>query len=181
MLFTVVKFVGAAYIVYLGIQAIRHRRRAATDVGVSLAVKSRWRLLCEGFFVGLSNPKSIVFFVAVLPQFVDYRAGAVPLQMATLGLVFLVLALLGDSVWALAAGSARDWFAKSPKRMEQLALGGGVMMHRPGRRAGRDGREVLTRRVGRRVGRSAAAQAATAADRGRGRGATRRTKSPSWR
>ena len=128
VLFTVVKFVGAAYIVYLGIQAIRHRRRATADIGVSLAVKSRWRLLSEGFFVGLSNPKSIVFFVAVLPQFVDYRAGAVLLQMATLGLVFLVLALLGDSVWALAAGSARDWFAKSPKRMEQLALGGGVMM-----------------------------------------------------
>ena len=66
--------------------------------------------------------------MAVLPQFVAYKAGAVPLQMATLGLVFLVLALLGDSVWALAAGSARDWFAKSPKRMEQLSMSGGVMM-----------------------------------------------------
>ncbi|MEO6201430.1 MAG: LysE family translocator [Cryobacterium sp.] len=128
VLFTIIKFAGAAYIVYLGIQAIRRRRTAATDIGVSVAAKSPWRLLREGFFVGLSNPKSIVFFVAVLPQFVDYRAGAVPLQMATLGLVFLVLALLGDSVWALAAGSARDWFAKSPKRMEQLATSGGVMM-----------------------------------------------------
>ena len=128
VLFTVIKFVGAAYIVFLGIQAIRHRRTAASSSGVSMAVKSRWRLLSEGFFVGLSNPKSIVFFVAVLPQFVDYRAGAVPLQMATLGLVFLVLALLGDSVWALAAGSARDWFARSPKRMEQLSMSGGVMM-----------------------------------------------------
>lgn len=128
VLFTVIKFVGAAYIVFLGIQAIRHRRTAATDIGVSLGVKSRWRLLSEGFFVGLSNPKSIVFFVAVLPQFVDYRAGAVPLQLATLGLIFLVLALIGDSVWALAAGSARDWFARSPKRMEHLATSGGVMM-----------------------------------------------------
>jgi len=128
VLFTIIKFAGAAYIVYLGIQAIRRRRTAATDIGVSVATKSRWRLLSEGFFVGLSNPKSIVFFVAVLPQFVDYRAGAVPLQMATLGLVFLVLALAGDSVWAFAAGSARDWFAKSPKRMEQLAMTGGVMM-----------------------------------------------------
>ncbi|TFB49926.1 LysE family translocator [Cryobacterium tagatosivorans] len=128
VLFTIIKFVGAGYIVFLGIQAIRHRRAAATDIGVSLRAKSRWRLVSEGFVVGLSNPKSIVFFVAVLPQFVDYRAGAVPLQMATLGLVFLVLALLGDSVWALAAGSARDWFARSPRRMEQLAAGGGVMM-----------------------------------------------------
>ena len=128
VLFTIIKFVGAGYIVFLGIQAIRHRRTVATDLGVSLRARSRWRLVTEGFVVGLSNPKSIVFFVAVLPQFVDYRAGAVPLQMAVLGLVFLVLALLGDSVWALAAGSARDWFARSPKRMEQLAAGGGVMM-----------------------------------------------------
>lgn len=128
VLFTIIKFAGAAYIVYLGIQAIRRRGTAAAHIGVSASTKSRWRLLSEGFFVGLSNPKSIVFFVAVLPQFVDYRAGAVPLQMATLGLVFLVLALLGDSVWALAAGSARDWFGRSPKRMEKLATSGGVMM-----------------------------------------------------
>ena len=128
VLFTIIKFVGAGYIVFLGVQAIRHRRTATADIGVSMRAKSRWRLVSEGFVVGLSNPKSIVFFVAVLPQFVDYRAGAVPLQMATLGLVFLVLALLGDSVWALAAGSARDWFASSPRRMEHLAMTGGVMM-----------------------------------------------------
>lgn len=128
VIFTIVKFVGAAYIVYLGIQAIRHRRTAARDIGVSTAAKSRRRLLGEGFIVGISNPKSIVFFVAVLPQFVDYLAGAVPLQLAMLGMVFIVLALLGDSVWALAAGSARDWFAKSPKRMEHLSATGGVMM-----------------------------------------------------
>jgi threonine/homoserine/homoserine lactone efflux protein len=128
VIFTVIKFVGAAYIVYLGVQAIRHRRTAAGDAAVSVAGKSPWRLLREGFAVGMTNPKSIVFFVAVLPQFVDYSLGAVPLQLATLGLVFLVLALLGDSVWALAAGSARDWFAKSPKRMEHLSATGGVMM-----------------------------------------------------
>jgi threonine/homoserine/homoserine lactone efflux protein len=128
VVFTVIKFVGAAYIVYLGIQAIRHRRTVARDIGVSTATKSNWRLLAEGSVVGISNPKSIVFFVAVLPQFVDYSAGAVPLQLLTLGIVFVVLALLGDSVWALAAGSARDWFAKSPRRMEHLSATGGVMM-----------------------------------------------------
>jgi len=113
VVFTTIKFAGAAYIVYLGVQAIRHRHAAA---------------LAEGSVVGISNPKSIVFFVAVLPQFVDYSAGAVPLQLLTLGLVFVLLALLGDSVWALAAGSARDWFASSPRRMEHLSAGGGVMM-----------------------------------------------------
>jgi threonine/homoserine/homoserine lactone efflux protein len=127
IVFTVIKLVGAAYIVYLGVQAIRHRRSAAA-AGVTAAGKSRWRLVAEGFGVGISNPKSIVFFVAVLPQFVDYRGGEVPLQMMTLGLVFVVLALASDSVWALAAGAARDWFARSPRRIEHLSAGGGVMM-----------------------------------------------------
>jgi threonine/homoserine/homoserine lactone efflux protein len=128
VVFTIIKFAGAAYIVYLGVHAIRHRRTAATDIGVSVTRKSKGRLLAEGFVVGVTNPKSLMFFVAVLPQFVDYQAGAVPMQLATLGIVFVVLALLGDSVWALAAGSARDWFAKSPQRMEGLSATGGVMM-----------------------------------------------------
>ncbi|MFT2818031.1 LysE family translocator [Leifsonia sp. A12D58] len=128
VIFTIIKFVGAGYIVYLGVQAIRHRKDAAKDIGVSSARKSNWRVLAEGFMVGISNPKSLVFFVAVLPQFVDYSQGAVPLQLATLGMVFVVLAVLGDSVWALTAGWARDWFATSPKRLEKLSATGGVMM-----------------------------------------------------
>lgn len=128
VLFLIVKLAGAIYIIYLGVQAIRHRRAASGFSGATLSPTSPWRLLREGFLVGISNPKSIVFFVAVLPQFVDYSAGAVSLQLATLGLVFVVLALIGDSTWALAAGSARDWFASSPKRAERLGATGGVMM-----------------------------------------------------
>ena len=128
VLFLVIKFAGAAYIVYLGVQAIRHRRSASGIAGVSLAPKTPLRLLSEGFLVGISNPKSLVFFVAVLPQFVNYSAGAVPLQLATLGLVFVALALVGDSTWALAAGSARAWFASSPQRAERLSATGGVLM-----------------------------------------------------
>lgn len=128
VLFLIVKLVGAVYIVYLGVQAIRHRSAASGFSGDAPTPRSPWRLLREGFVVGISNPKSIVFFVAVLPQFVDYSAGAVPVQLGTLGLVFVVLALIGDSTWALAAGSARDWFASSPKRVERLGATGGVMM-----------------------------------------------------
>lgn len=128
VIFTIVKFTGAAYIVYLGIHAIRTRRTGSLSVGVPYVERSRWRLVSEGFVVGVTNPKSLVFFVAVLPQFVSYPAGAVPLQLASLGIVFIVLALLGDSTWALAAGSARAWFARSPKRVEHLAAGGGVLM-----------------------------------------------------
>ncbi len=127
VLFTVIKFAGAAYLVYLGIQAIRHRNRHST-LAVDTTPKPAWRLVGEGFLVGLTNPKSIVFFVAVLPQFVDYEAGSIPLQLAELGLVFIVLALAMDSIWALAAGTARAWFARSPKRLSRLGATGGVMM-----------------------------------------------------
>ncbi|GGR26455.1 LysE family translocator [Agromyces mediolanus] len=128
VLFTIVKIVGALYLAYLGVQAIRHRRDASAAIAGRVARRSPWQLLGEGFLVGVTNPKTIAFFVAVLPQFVDFGAGAIPLQLATLGVVFVVLALACDSVWALAAGSARDWFARSPKRAEHLATTGGVMM-----------------------------------------------------
>jgi threonine/homoserine/homoserine lactone efflux protein len=78
--------------------------------------------------VGITNPKTIAFFVAVLPQFVDLHAGMVPLQMMELGPVFFVLALLSDGTWALIAAGARDWFGRSPKRIERLTATGGGMM-----------------------------------------------------
>ncbi|WP_158867597.1 LysE family translocator [Leifsonia sp. AG29] len=127
VLFTIIKFAGAAYLVYLGIQAIRHRRHTAVTHEAVL-YRSPWRILGEGFIVGLTNPKSLVFFVAVLPQFVDYHAGSIPLQLLELGLVFLALALISDSVWALVAGTAREWFGRSPKRVERLGATGGALM-----------------------------------------------------
>lgn len=126
VVFTIIKFAGAAYLVYLGVQAIRHRRRTAVTHEAAPR-RSHWRILGEGFVVGVTNPKSLVFFVAVLPQFAD-RSGSVPLQLLELGVVFLVLALASDSAWALAAGGARDWFGRSPKRVERLGATGGVMM-----------------------------------------------------
>ncbi|WP_309710814.1 LysE family translocator [Pseudolysinimonas sp.] len=128
VVFTILKFAGAAYIVFLGVQAIRHRTRTAESMTAGVAPKSTRRMLGEGFVVGITNPKTIAFFVAVLPQFVAPEAGWVPGQMLLLGGIFLVLALLSDGAWALAAGSARDWFARSPKRIERLGATGGVMM-----------------------------------------------------
>ncbi|MRX43960.1 LysE family translocator [Agromyces kandeliae] len=127
-LFTAIKLGGALYLVYLGVQAIRHRADAADAVTRQVAERSPWRLLGEGVVVGVTNPKTIAFFVAVLPQFVDFHAGAIPMQMAMLGTAFVVLALACDSAWALAAGTARDWFARSPRRASHLAATGGVMM-----------------------------------------------------
>jgi threonine/homoserine/homoserine lactone efflux protein len=128
VIFTIIKFAGALYLVYLGIQAIRHRADAAAAVNGQVATRSHWRQLGEGFIVGVTNPKTIAFFVAVLPQFVDFTAGSIPLQLFELGVVFIVLALICDSVWALAASAARNWFARSPKRAAHLAATGGVMM-----------------------------------------------------
>ncbi|MDQ1205730.1 LysE family translocator [Microbacterium sp. SORGH_AS_0862] len=124
--FTIIKIAGAVYLVWLGIQAIRHRR-ARVD-GVDRAPVSTFTLLRQGFVVGLTNPKTIAFFVAVLPQFVDPASGAVWLQLLLLGLIFQTLALVCDSVWALAAGTARAWFARSPRRISTLSGAGGVMM-----------------------------------------------------
>ncbi|MFF3026770.1 LysE family translocator [Microbacterium sp. NPDC057944] len=124
--FTVIKIVGAAYLVWLGIQAIRHRHDHRADAAREPA--SAGKLLRQGFVVGVTNPKTIAFFVAVLPQFVSPAAGPVWAQLLLLGLIFQTLALVCDSVWALAAGTARAWFARSPRRMSTLSGAGGVMM-----------------------------------------------------
>lgn len=124
--FTVLKLAGATYLVYLGIQAIRHRHDHAAEVPPADA--SAWRLLRQGFVVGATNPKAIAFFVAVLPQFVAHEAGPAWAQMLVLGLVFQAIALASDSAWAIAAGAARTWFARSPKRMSSLSASGGAMM-----------------------------------------------------
>lgn len=124
--FTVIKIVGALYLVYLGIQAIRHRH--AHIPGIQQRPARTRTLLAEGFIVGLTNPKTIAFFVAVLPQFVDPATGPVWVQLLLLGLVFEALALASDSIWALAAGTARAWFARSPRRISTLSATGGVMM-----------------------------------------------------
>ena len=125
--YTVIKVAGAAYVIYLGIQAIRHRREAREALENQVSA-TRGHALRIGFVVGVTNPKTILFFVAFLPQFVDSRAGHVGVQMAVLGLVFGALAICSDSVWALLAARAREWFARKPARLEKLGTAGGAMM-----------------------------------------------------
>jgi len=127
--YSVLKLVGAAYVVYLGVQAIRHRgdARQALAEGRSAPREGSRRALMTGMIVGLTNPKTIVFFVAFLPHFTAGSAAAGP-QIALLGLVFAAMAITSDSIWALLAGKARDWFAREPRRLDRLGLAGGVMM-----------------------------------------------------
>lgn len=139
--FTALKLAGAAYVVYLGVQAIRGRgaarlaleaaqRQAAQEApGDTVAGRrtSAWAAVRTGVIVGVTNPKTIVFFAAFLPLFVDAGAPAGP-QLLLLGLVFASLACASDALWALAAARARAWFAREPRRLDHLAAAGGVMM-----------------------------------------------------
>ena len=149
--FTAVKLAGAAYLVFLGVRAWRHRGElsaAVADGGPAgpagpgglgspgdqgapaarSAARGDARTLWEGFVVGVTNPKTCVFFAAVLPQFVSREAGGVHEQMLLLGLVFTVVALACDSLWALTASAARTWFARSPRRMAAVGGTGGLAM-----------------------------------------------------
>ena len=81
----------------------------------------------DGFVVGVANPKVIVFFASILPQFVEPDGAPAALQMAMLGAVFIAIALVCDSTWGLLAGTARQWFARSPRRIERLAATGGAV------------------------------------------------------
>jgi threonine/homoserine/homoserine lactone efflux protein len=126
--FTVLKLAGAAYLVYLGVKAWRQRGSLPVDVNGDEPVRGGLRTLWEGFGVGVANPKTIVFFAAVLPQFVDPDQGHIVGQMLLLGLIFNCIALASDSVWGLGASVARDWFARSPRRLAAVGRVGGLSM-----------------------------------------------------
>lgn len=132
--FTVLKIAGGIYLVYLGLQAIRHRRDGLGDPSVvdlddeAFPPLSVRRALSESFLVGVANPKTLVFMVAVLPQFVDPARGPAWPQILELGVVFALMAVLVDSVWALAAARARGWIASSPARVARVRAAGGGML-----------------------------------------------------
>ena len=139
-LFTVLKLAGACYLIYLGVQAIRHRRSLAEALGAEVERTTAARLVVDGFTVGVTNPKVIVFFAAMLPQFVDRQAGDVPMQIIMLGAIFAGIALISDSAWALAAGTARAWLASSPRRLALIGGAGGLAMIGIGTRLALSGR-----------------------------------------
>ena len=136
--YEVLRLAGAAYIVLLGVQAIRHRRALSTVVDVT-ATRTPRHIVREGFLVGVTNPKAIVFFTAVLPQFVDPGGAPVPMQMVLLGLISVSVAFLSDSAYGVLAGSVRAWLA-APHRLARLGGVGGLMMIGLGTRMALTGR-----------------------------------------
>jgi threonine/homoserine/homoserine lactone efflux protein len=124
-----VQWGGGLYLIYLGIDAIRKRSEHAADMtNQGPLTPSTARCIRDGFWVGVLNPKAIVFFAAVLPQFVDIDGGQVTAQLLFMGLVFCVLAFLSDSTWGLLAGTARQWLATDARRLEYLRAFGGIVM-----------------------------------------------------
>ncbi|MEU8969377.1 LysE family translocator [Streptomyces monashensis] len=130
LVLTALKLAGAAYLVYLGVRAWRGRGslRTASAQPDGGPGHGFLRTLGEGFVVGVANPKTTVFFAAVLPQFVDPGQGHATGQMLLLGLVFNAIALASDSVWGLVASGARQWFARSPRRLSAIGGIGGLTM-----------------------------------------------------
>ncbi|MDH6213435.1 LysE family translocator [Streptomyces pseudovenezuelae] len=130
-LYLAVKLAGAAYLVYLGVQAVRHRkelRASAIATRPEQPARGDLRTVLDGALVGVTNPKGVVFFAAVLPQFVDHAAGRVPLQMLVLGLIPISIGLVTDTLWGLTASAARGWFARSDRRLSLIGGAGGFTM-----------------------------------------------------
>lgn len=128
--FTALKLIGAAYLVFLGIRNIRERKALAEVFSprAATAPKSLRRIVREGFFVGATNPKGVLIFTAVLPQFIDRSQGHDTLQLATLGAICVVIALLLDGAWAIASGTARQWLGRSSRRLETMSGVGGATL-----------------------------------------------------
>jgi threonine/homoserine/homoserine lactone efflux protein len=123
--FSVVKYAGAAYLVYLGVRALRSGVGAGAESGAG--AWSRGRLFLEGVAVGALNPKLAVFLLAFLPQFIDPAVGPVWLQTLVLGLIFNLCALLGDMVFALAAASAGGGLRRRLARPGRLSRASGAV------------------------------------------------------
>lgn len=127
--FLSVQILGGSYLIYLGIEALRHSKvDAAEMLEVGGSMPGRFRSIRDGFWVGALNPKGLVFFAAILPQFVDRDGSSITAQLLLLGVVFAALSWFCDGTWGVLAGAARTAFAKSPLRLVYLRRVGGVVM-----------------------------------------------------
>jgi len=127
LLMHIIRLTGAGFLIYLGITAIRHRRDGL-DLTTPVVTPRSSHILRESILVGLANPKTIVFFSAAFPQFVVSSDTPIVLQMVLLSVIFVVFGISGDAIYALSAGAARDWFAKSESRVVAMRTIGGIAM-----------------------------------------------------
>jgi len=128
--FAAVQWGGGGYLIYLGIQAYRDRHVSAAEMTTKKSEEpSAIQSMREGFWVAVLNPKTLVFYAAVLPQFIDRNRGNATTQLLFLGIVFVLMCWFSDGIWGLLAGTAREWLATDASRLVLLrAIGGWVMM-----------------------------------------------------
>ncbi|MEV6343109.1 LysE family translocator [Actinoplanes sp. NPDC051851] len=126
LLLQMIKWVGALYLLWLGVQALRHAGTWA-EINTPSPVRPRSSIR-SGAVVGFTNPKTYIVFAAILPQFLDRSGGAIPLQMLVLAVVPVLIGLVLDSTWAVAAARARSWLAHSRERMRTLGRIGAFCM-----------------------------------------------------
>jgi len=125
--FFAIKTLGAGFLVYLGVSAIRHRKEF-TEVAHNGSAQTTTRILLDSSAVGITNAKTLVFFIASFPLFVN-PAGFTPAwQMLILGALFWVIGIASDVVWALAAGGVRRWFRESTARLAGIRAAGGLAL-----------------------------------------------------
>ncbi|GAA3950880.1 putative translocator [Amorphoplanes auranticolor] len=126
---TVLKFVGAAFLCWLGLVAIKNRKNVVVGVPGQPGQRRRdWAALRQGYVVGGTNPKAYVVFAVILPAFLRPDIEPLVAQMLILAVVPVVIGLLCDSVWAAFSSAARKWFARSAARMHRMSLLGGALM-----------------------------------------------------
>lgn len=127
LLFQLFKWAGVLFLIWIGVQAVRHAGPVGEGVADRVTGKtSRWKAVRAGALVGFTNPKNLIMFTVVVPQFINQDAGNLSLQMILLGLVPLTVGLICDSAWALTAAKARGWITGSAKRMTTAQRAGGL-------------------------------------------------------
>ncbi len=129
ILYNGIQWAGGAYLIYLGYAAIAASKVDAADMQKTVGGKpSFFTSVRNGFWVGVLNPKSVVFFAAILPQFVDQEKNNVTAQLLLLGAIFALIALISDGSYGLLAGTIRQWLSGDVRRLIFMRLSGGVVM-----------------------------------------------------
>ncbi len=127
--FISVQILGGLYLIYLGIDALRHSKVHAEDMVNHGDIRpSSLKSIRDGFWVGALNPKGLVFFAAILPQFLDKDGSNLTGQLLLMGATFALLAFIGDGIWGILAGTVRGWMANSPVRLVRLRQLGGLVI-----------------------------------------------------
>jgi len=125
--FSIVRWIGAGYLIWLGIHAWRAHGGDAQEAAKAPVPRSARTVLLQGFLIAVTNPKAIIFYIAFLPQFVDPRLAAGP-QLLVMSLTMTVIALISDSCYALLAGRVRGWFSTHARRRLQGRIAGTLLI-----------------------------------------------------